>query len=241
MKNYLRRGAFENLCIHLGEYYKDLANTAYHCAYGLGSFPTQTLDEFFTEDEEEPVIQIAIGFFREFLTHRRKSSFDLDIPISVNAAIECKLLSVLFEEIFEVCDTLEKEGIEPFNGLNYVTCLIRLGTTVETDLNKAFPELNLKKAKAKLSRDGKASAQYKTRNKEERVRLFCEEFERTVTVDKKNVARMSRDRYEKMLKKYSHDKRGAPVGSTRQDFRNAAKAFLKEKYGKEITITITKS
>lgn len=285
MKDYLSKGAFEDLFIDLYMIYDGRAHLAYELLkreceeisnnppedFGesefkfLDSLINSTLDEslkkwsasWLERREAEkgnkkivipfkgkPEILAATIFFIEFLTDERKSSIRVDRKVGYEFPVimECKFVSILFENFFNVCDLLERAGIHAPHGWRYSTWLVRLGTVIEIDIFKYFPDLGLKDALGRLSRDGKKAAQFKTKYKEKRIRKFCEEFLKKVKPDKKNVVHMRRDEYEKMLAKHhsTGNKEGVPRGSTKKKYRDTAKAYLKEKYEREIKIRITK-
>jgi hypothetical protein len=272
MKDYLKRGAFEDLFIDLGMLYNARAHVAYDFLKEeyrkLLDNPPEDLEEplskFIEEEfnqtldesvrlwcasiaenfkakgskakglvkafEGEPEIFAATLLFLDFLAGK-EVTVKAEFGYLTEVVMKCKLVSILFEKVLRVCDTLERAGIHPQNSWGYTTWLVRLGTMVEIKMFEAIPELELnsiKKGRTKGSQSTKENAQRK-------IKLLADLIYKRHKASDIGTIILSKKNWQDLLTESNNDE---PVShfETKKKRKAGAEKILSEKYKKAIKI-----
>jgi hypothetical protein len=88
----------------------------------------------------------------DFVSGTRKSYLTVDSPHMplLNIVIDCKLVSIVFGEYHRICGSMERTGIRPKAKWSYLTCAVRLGTSVEKEMSILFRDLEREQEKDDL-------------------------------------------------------------------------------------------
>jgi hypothetical protein len=108
--------------------------------------------------EGEPEVMAAIKLYLAYLNGKRENiSPDGLFPLSI--IVECKFVSILFANADRVFDVLERAEVFSPYGWKYSTWLVRMGTSIEVEISKLFPMLDLRDFKAQLGKRGREAIQ----------------------------------------------------------------------------------